>query len=251
MLRSLILPLLALVSGCVPFGVSGKVGYTRMKVGGELALTSGVGSQEAIEQSVDSAFGLGGGQGSPYLQGEVDFGAPVVKASVFWLSESGQGELADSFGGLVQGTTVDSTLDLAVAKISATYDFDLGLVKVSPGVMFDVFALDFRASEQALMSSEEIDDIAVVPMAFVRGEAGFGPVQAIAELGYLEYSGVDGNDGRFLDVEAMIEWYPLPLGHVFAGYRYININGEGDSESREFATDLQIAGWIVGGGIRF
>src|SRR5690606_36260358 len=84
--------------------------------------------------------------------------------------------------------------------------FDLGLVKVSPGILFDVFALDFSASEQALMSREEIDDIAFLPMAFLRGEAGLGPVTAIAELGYLEFSDLDGRDGQFLDFEAMLEW---------------------------------------------
>lgn len=251
MTRTLILLLLASFAGCVPFGVSGQVGYTQMKVGGELALTGGSGNQQAIDQSVDSAFGLGDQQGSPYFRGQLDFGAPVVTASVFWLRESGQGQLADSFGGLLQGTVVDSTLDLAVAKITASYDFDLGFVKLSPGVLFDVFALDFRASEQALMSSEEIDDIAFVPMAFLRGEAGIGPLTAVAELGYLEFSDLDGNDGKFLDFEAMIEWYPVPLGHVFAGYRFISIRGEGDTDSEDFATDLQIQGWVIGGGVRF
>lgn len=251
MFRTLLFSLLISLAGCVPFGVSGQVGYTQMKVGGELALTTSGGAQSAIEQGVDSAFGLGDGQGSPYLRAQVDLGAPVVSASVFWLRETGQGQLADTFGGLLQGTTVDSTLDLAVAKVTASYDFDLGLVKVSPGVLFDVFALDFQASEQALMSSESIDDIAFVPMAFLRGETGIGPVTAVAELGYLEFSDLDDNDGKFLDFEAMIEWYPLPLGHVFAGYRYISINGEGDADSGDFATDLQIQGWVIGGGVRF
>tara|TARA_R110002072_G_scaffold302499_1_gene485864 strand:- start:17152 stop:17928 length:777 start_codon:yes stop_codon:yes gene_type:complete len=251
MFRTLLVLLLASFAGCVPFGVSGQVGYTQMKVGGELALTTGSGALDAIEQGIDSAFGLGDGQGSPYLRGQMDFGAPVVSASIFWLRESGQGQLADSFGGLVQGTAVDSRLDLAVAKLTASYDFDLGLVKVSPGVLFDVFALDFQAREQSLMSSEEIDDIAFLPMAFLRAETGLGPVSAIAELGYLEFSDGDDNDGQFLDFEAMIEWYPLPLGHVFAGYRYIRINGEGDTGSGDFATDLQIQGWVIGGGVRF
>ncbi|MGK0205953.1 MAG: hypothetical protein ACI89X_002289 [Planctomycetota bacterium] len=251
MTRTLLLLLLASFAGCVPFGVSGQVGYTQMKVGGELALTSGTGNLQAIEQGVDSAFGLGDGQGSPYLRGQLDFGAPVVSASVFWLRETGQGQLADSFGGLLQGTVVESTLDLAVAKITASYDFDLGLVKVSPGVLFDVFALDFRAREQTLMSSEEIDDIAFLPMAFLRAETGLGPVNAVAELGYLEFSSIDGKHGQFLDFEAMVEWFPLPLGHIFAGYRYISTKGEGDTGSGDFATDLQIQGWVIGGGIRF
>lgn len=252
MMRTFILIFSCCLAGCVPISVSGQVGYTQMKVGGELALTTGTGDNaEAIDQGVDSAFGLGSGQGSPYLRAQVDLGAPVVTASVFWLRESGRGELAETFGGLSQGTAVESRLDLAVAKITAAYDFDLGLVKLSPGVLFDVFALDFSASEQTFLSREEISDVALVPMAFLRGEADLGPVTAVAEAGYLEFSNINNASGQFLDCEAMIEWSPLPMGHVFAGYRYISIRGEGDTGSGDFATNLQIQGWVIGGGVRF
>lgn len=252
MCRLLLSLLSVTLTACVPFGVSGHIGYAQMNVGGELALSSGSGSNAtAIDQGIESAFGLGAQQGSPYFRGEVDFGAPAVTASVFWLRESGQGQLADSFGGLAQGATVASRLDLTVAKIATSYDFDLGLVTLSPGLLFDVFALDFQASEQTFQSREEIDDIAFAPMLFLRGETGFGPINAVAEIGYLEFSGIQGRGGQFLDFEAMVEWSPVPLGHVFAGYRYISIRGQGDSGSGDFATDLQIQGWMLGGGFRF
>lgn len=249
-------PLLALLvvtmlSGCVPVGFTGQVGYARMKVGGDLALDNGGGSSPAIEQGVDSAFGLGDSQGSPYFRGQLDLGGPVFSGSIFWLRDEGQGQLQDAFGGLPAGTAVAGRLDLGVAKLSAVYDLDLGPLKVSPGVLFDVFALDFSARELTLGSREEIDDVVFVPMPFVRAEAGLGPVTAVGEVGYLEVSSLGDNEGRFLDFEAMLEIHPLPLGHVFVGYRYLGIDGSGDTGDEAFATDLQIQGWVVGGGIRF
>jgi hypothetical protein len=240
------------LASCTSYGATGQAGFAYMKVGGGLALDSGTGGSVAsIEQDIDSAFGLGDAQGSPYLRGQIDAGVPVLTASVFWLKESGQGQLDDPFGGLVTGTTVDTQLDLTVAKIAATFDFDLWLLKLSPGILFDVFAIDFDARESVLGSSEDIDEMVFVPMPFLRAEAGFGPVNATAEIGYIDVSGLDNSGGRFLDFEAMIEFYPLPLGHLFTGYRYIGIDANGDSGTESFATDLQIQGWVLGGGLRF
>lgn len=252
-IRSLLFVLLLVPAwtGCVPVGFSGQVGYARMKVGGDLALDNGGGATSAIEQGVDSAFGLGDSQGSPYFRGQLDLGGPVLTGSVFWLRDEGQGQLQDAFGGLPAGTAVEGRLDLGVAKLSAVYDLDLGLIKVSPGVLFDVFALDFTARELTLGSREEIDDVVFVPMPFVRAEAGLGPVTAIGEVGYLEVSSLGDNEGQFLDFEAMLEIHPIPLGHVFVGYRYVGIDGSGDTGDEAFATDLQIQGWVIGGGLRF
>jgi len=251
--RNLLLLLLAvpMLASCASYGLTGQVGYARMKVGGDLALDSSGGSSGAIEQDVESAFGLGDSQGSPYFRGQVDAGGPVFTGSLFWLREDGQGQLQDAFGGLPAGTAVASRLDLGVAKLSAVYDFDLGPIKLSPGVLFDVFALDFSARELTLGSSEEIDDVVFVPMPFVRAEGGLGPITAVGEIGYLEVSNLGDNEGQFLDIEATIEVHPIPLGHLFVGYRYLGIDGSGDTGDEAFATDLQIQGWVIGGGIRF
>lgn len=242
--------LLAMV-GCVPVEVASRLGYANTRVGGRLALDSGGGAAgSAVEQDIGSAFGLGDRRGSPFYRADVDFGGPVASASILWVRENGQGELDNSFGGLPQNTTVSTRLDVALAKLSAAYEFDLGLVTLAPGVLFDVYALDFSASEPS-GSREEIDDVVFVPMPFVRAEAEVGPVSGVVELAYLEIGSLGDNEGRFLDVEAMIEWRPLPLGHLFAGYRMLDIDASGDTGDESFAADLQIRGWTIGGGIRF
>ena len=109
-----LLPLLASAfSGCVPVGFSAQVGYASMNVGGDLALESG--GAAAIDQGIDSAFGLGDSQGSPYYRAQVDLGGPVLTGSMFWLREDGEGQLQDAFGSLSSGTAVESRLDLGVA----------------------------------------------------------------------------------------------------------------------------------------
>jgi hypothetical protein len=62
------------------------------------------------------------------------------------------------------------------------------------------------------MSSEEINDIALVSKASLRGEVGIGSQPVVTTPGDLEFSDLDDNDGKFLDFEVMIEWYPVLLG---------------------------------------
>jgi len=240
------------LASCSPIGWTVQAGYTQLEVGGDIALASGTGGTGgAPEQDVGTAFGLGDPRGSPYLRAQADLGAVVLTASGFEFRESGDGRLDSTFGGLPASTPVHTDLQLGCAKLSATYDFDLGLVKISPGLAIDVFDLDFRAEEQSLGNAEEIDEIVGVPMLLVRAEAGIGVVDVVAEIGYLETPRIDRNKGRFLDAELMVEGSVLPLLHVFAGYRYIAIDATGDTGTDSFGIDLQVRGFVVGGGLRF
>lgn len=242
----------SLGAGCVPLDVTAQAGYAHVQIDGDLALDDGQSSsQSSIQQGVDSAFGLGDGHGSPYLRAQVEAGGPVLTGSIFWLRDSGEGELNQSFGGLSANTRVASELDLAVGKVSLAYDFDLGVVRIAPGVMFDVFALDFTARELVLGSREEIDEVVFVPMPFVRAQADVGPVAAVAEFGYLDVAGLGDTDGTFYDVEAALEWTVAPMAHLFVGYRMIGIDGSGETDSERFSADLTIRGLTIGGGVRF
>jgi len=79
------------ISGCSSIGATGQVGYAVMEIGGDLALDTGGGPGASIEQSVDTAFGLGDAQGSPYFRGQLDASGPVFTGSIFWLEDSGSG----------------------------------------------------------------------------------------------------------------------------------------------------------------
>ncbi|HEX5050886.1 MAG TPA: hypothetical protein VFZ65_03860 [Planctomycetota bacterium] len=239
-----------LLAACAPVGVTAQAGYAQVALRGDIALTDDMGSG-GTRQDFDSAFGLGDERGSPFVRAQVDFGVPVLTASGFWLRESGSGVLDETFGGLPAATPVDSDLELTVGKFSCTADIDLGPVTVSPGLAVDVFDLYFRVREQALGNSEEIDDILALPMLFVRVEGRFGGLRLGADCGYLEIPDLDRNNGRFFDLEALAEWTVLSEASVFCGYRFIDLDAKGDTDTQSFAVDLQIRGWFVGGGLRF
>jgi len=240
------------LAGCVPVGMTVQAGYTQMEVGGDIALANGTGGTgNAPQQDVGTAFGLGDQRGSPYLRAQADLGTLVLTASAFHFRESGEGQLDASFGGLPAATPVATDLELGCAKLSATFDIDLGPVKVSPGLAMDVFLLDFRAQELALGNAEVIDEILGVPLLFVRAEAGIGVVDLVAELGYLQTPRIDGSKVRVLDAELMAECTVLPTLHLFGGYRFIDIDATGDTGTESYGIDLQVRGFMIGGGLRF
>ena len=113
-----------------------------MAVSGDIGLSSGIGGLPAsAHQDVDSAFGLGDSQGSPYGRAQLDLGVPVLTVSAFRFEEQGTGELSGSFGGIPASTSIESELSFTNIKASATFDIDLGPVKVAPGLAVDVFDL--------------------------------------------------------------------------------------------------------------
>lgn len=253
--RSLLLALCGLAattSACSIVGVTGQVGYTNMSVGGDMALASGLGGVPAsAHQDIGSAFGLGEGQGSPYLRGQIDLGVPVFTASGFQFQEAGSGVLNATFGGLSASTPVNASLEFTNVKLSSTFDFDLGLVKVSPGIALDLFDLRFKATETTLGNSEEINQLVPLPLLFVRAEADLLLCSLVGEVGYLQTPEINRNKGRCLDLEALLEWSVLPMVQVFAGYRHIDIDWHGESESDSFDVNLAVDGWMLGGGLRF
>lgn len=239
-------------AACSPVGATLQAGYTQMRVGGSFALADGTGGTgDAPLQDVGTAFGLGDDRGSPYVRAQLDLGGLVLGADAFLFEERGEGVLDASFGGLPATTPVAADLRFGCAKLSAVYDIDLGLVKVAPGLAMDVFDLDFRVEETSLGNAEEIDELVGVPLLFVRAEAGIGVVDLVGEIGYLETPRIDGAEGRFLDVEVLAECSVLPMLHLFGGYRLIDLDANGDTGSESYGIDLQVRGWVLGGGLRF
>lgn len=245
-LAATVFPLLA-ASACSSWSGTAEVGYARLAVRGDLALSD---TGSTSEQSVRSAFGLGDDRGAPYARGQLDVGALVVSGSVMSLHENGEGVLQSGFGGLVAGTPVASDLDVAVGKLAAAFDLRLGPVRVQPGLAMDVFDLDFTVRETVLGNREEIDELLGVPLLFVRGEVAAGDLLATAELGYLDVASA-GDGGRFLDAEARLQWTPVgPLSFAI-GYRHLGIDANGDTDAGQVGVDLVLSGWFVGGGLRF
>jgi hypothetical protein len=243
-------PWLLLASCTAPTAVAAHVGYARLAVDGDLALGSdGNGGGGSAAQDVGAAFGLGSELDSPYVRATADFGLPELIASGFWIRESGDGVLDSSFGGLPAGTPVSTSLELGHLKLAGALGYTLGPVTVAPGLLLDVFAIDFRASSSP-GNREEVDEVIGVPMPFVRVAAPVFGLAATIEAAYLELPGFVDGDGRFADVEALLEWRGESLQFA-AGYRLLTADAEGDSGADTVAIDLRVSGWFVGGGLRF
>lgn len=100
------------------------------------------------------------------------------------------------------------------------------------------------------IATEDVQLNGPLPLAFVRGEVDLGVVSAIAEVGYMEAK-IDQVSGSLLDVEAMLQYHPTPLLSVFAGYRGLNLQLDGQIDGDTIDADLTISGFILGGGVRF
>lgn len=242
---------LASLAACQSVDVQVDAGYTQVAVSGDIALAEGTqGTDGAPKQDVDSAFGLGDEQGSPYLRASCRTAGFSFAASGFMFEESGRGVLEANFGGLPAATPVTSDLEFACVKVSGTYDFDLGFMTLAPGLAMDVVDLEFRVQELALGNGEEIDEVVGVPMVFLRASGDLGVASLMGEIGYMEAE-IDSSGGSYLDAEVTLRVSPMRSVHFFGGYRFIDFDAEGDTGTDSFSVDLQVQGWVLGGGISF
>lgn len=248
----LLLPVALGSASCFQMQMTAQAGYTSMALDGDIALsnTSG-GVTSSINQDIPTALGLGSERGSPYARVQLDMGVPVLTLSGFTFEEDGQGTLQAQFGNIAANTQVDTHLEFANLKASYAFEIDVGPVSVAPGIAVDLFDLQMQVSDSLGVVTENVDVLAPVPMAFVRAEGDLGIVGAVAELGLIKVPKIQDVEGTFWDAELAVEVRPLPMLHLFAGYRQIHIDVDGISDNQSFAADLDISGWMIGGGIRF
>jgi hypothetical protein len=243
---------LLLLGSCAPLQFAGDAGYMQMAVDGELALdaTSGGGAGNLL-QDVDVAFGLGDDRGSPYGRLLFDLGVPVLSVSAFAFSERGQGTLQADFGAIAAGTDVATDLDLWSVKSALAFEIDLGRVQLSPGVAAEYLDIDMLVRDDLGLTTEDLELQAPVPLLFLRGELDLDGLGVVAEIGYVDVPEIDDVEGSLLDLEALLEARLGGHVHLFAGYRYLDLDLDGSVDGQDFAADLVLSGWILGGGVRF
>lgn len=241
-------PLLVLPS-CYSFEVTGQAAYAQLALDGDIGYRSGT-SGAAIGQDIESAFGLGDDQGVPYARVMVDTGVPVLAVSAFQFDESGTGVLNANFGDLSAGLAVNTDFEMTNAKASYAFQIDLGPVAIAPGIAVDYFDLSIDVQDVFGAQREQVDLAGPVPMLFVRGEVDLGIVAAVAEGGYMEID-IDDVTASLLDLEALLEVRPTDLLHLFVGYRYLNLQADGEIDGDTFDTDFTLSGFLIGGGVRF
>ncbi|MBL8722828.1 MAG: hypothetical protein JNK49_02220 [Planctomycetes bacterium] len=232
--------------GYAPLRLSGNFGYQENPTDGPRD-----GAPVSIRQDVESAFGLGDRQGSPYGRLALDLGSPVLSVSGFQFQDSGDGVLQADFGsGLAAGTPVYSELELVNVKAALAFDIALGPVALSPGLAVDYLGLDLAVEDVLGVRREQLDFQAPLPLPFLRGAVDLGLAKFTAELGYLELD-ISDVRAKVLDAEALLHVRPWRLLDLFVGYRYLQFAGRGEIDGKRADFDLNLGGFLVGGGIVF
>lgn len=241
--------IVAALPSCSAPGVAVQAGYARLQLDGDIGYAQGGGV--AFAQDIESAFGLGDAQGTPYGRAALDLGTPVFAVSGFLFEDEGTGQLQANFGDISATTPVRSTFDMGNVKGSFALEIPIGPVSISPGLAIDYFDLDISVADTFGALREEVAVAGPVPMAFVRAEASLWMFAVLAEVGYMEVNDIDGVDASLLDVEALVEIRPTALLHVFAGYRAMDLSIDGTIDDEDFDADVTLSGFVLGGGLRF
>lgn len=244
------LAVVVILPSCYQLEATALVGYTHMSVDGELGYVDGS-SGGGIQQDVESAFGLGDEQGTPYGRAMLDLGVPVLSVSGYRFEESGSGVLEANVGSnpiLIPGTPVNTEFELSNIKASVAFEIGLGPISVQPGIAVDWFDMHVQVRDTIGIASETLDLSGPVPLLFVRGEVDVGIVDGMIEVGYVE-ADVDEVDGSLLDIELLVQVRPVGMLTLFAGYQLLLLDANGEVDGDAYDADLQIGGFLIGGGL--
>lgn len=244
---------LALPACSTGLGIHVDAGYTELELTGDIGLSPTVGST-VLPQRIDvqDGFGLSEKMNSPY--GRIELQALIARLQVsgFQIDQTGRGTLAVQFGDIPVSTPVETTLDMTNIKAELLFDLiDIGPVRISPGIGVDYFDLQLSTRSLAVTTlRESIDAQAPVPMLFVQAELDLGVFDLVADVGGMK-ADVDDANGTAIDVEILARIRPLDHVEIFAGYRHIILDVEGKADGQDYLSDLQLSGFMVGGGIYF
>lgn len=122
--------------------------------------------------------------------------------------------------------TIKSDLEIALYDISYTYNFlnldDLPVrLQLGPELAVKIADAEvfFRNLNPDRSYTEKESALVPIPTLGLRGRAALSDFVGItARVGYMEYS-----NNHFLDAEAQVEFSPVPLLGIYAGYRYFDL----------------------------
>lgn len=255
MTRSVRLLSLVLVaaSGCAPTAIRGHAGAAFMQVQGQtgLANSSGTLSPGAVKNDFEDALDVGDRNASPYLRAEAEWSRHRVTFSGFQYDENGQSTLASDFGDIPAGTSVNSSLEFWNVKGAYSYDIiPVDVLRIAPGVEVAYSAYDFDVVARTSTAFESLQVDGLVPMVFLQGEVDLGVVAGVVDLAWID-ADLEDTDGTWWDIEAMVRVVPIERLELIAGYRFMQLDLEGNADGRDFDTDMQVSGLFFGGGVRF
>jgi outer membrane protein len=206
--------------------VSFKAGYISLNPDGIFAVNSGGIPGTKVDFDDDLNY-----DDSEELFAEIalNLGNFRLAAGYLPIDFSGEGNLNQTliFNGrsFLVNSKVSSSVDMDIYDLGLTWNIlnidDLP-VRVQLGPELSVKVVDANVSmvDHTTGLSESDSLTAPVPTIGARAKVGLSDwVALVGRVGYMEY---DGNS--FLDVDGQIEFSPIPLVGIFAGYRYLDLD---------------------------
>jgi outer membrane protein len=226
--------------------VSLKVGYLTLSPEGEFAVSNGT-----MGTRVDMEDDLGFDDSEDFMvEAAVQLGSFRLTAGYLPLGFSGSGNVDVTtpidFGGETFSGSVNSDVDIDLYDVGLTWyllNFDDLPVRLQVGPELSVKYVDADITMKSSVGSESESVSAPVPTIGLRGRVGLSDfLGLVGRVGYLEY-----DDNSFLDADVQLEFSPLPLVGLFAGYRYFDL----EVDEEDVFLDVTFDGPYGGAFIRF
>ncbi len=226
-----------------------KAGYLKLVPDGEVSVSA----DGLAGATLDLADDMGLDDSDDYfLEAALQLGSFRLFAAYLPISFSGDNVLTENvdFKGetFVLGSRVESKVNIDIYEAGLAWfliNVDDLPVRVQFGPEMSVKYIDAHVEMQAsVLDLDEFEDFGVpIPSLGARGKLAIADYLGVfGRVGYLKYNG-----SSFMDIDAQVEFSPLPLVGIFAGYRYLDI----DVDANDVIIDAAFAGPYVGALVRF
>ena len=185
------------------------------------------------------------------LEAALQLGSFRLSAAYLPISFSGNSILTNdtNFNGetFVANSHVKSNVDLDIYEAGLCWhlvNIDDLPTRIQLGPELAVKYIDAKIEIEDIIGTKESESVrAAVPTIGLRGRLAIGDsLGVVGRAGYLEY-----DNNAFLDIDVQVEYSPLPMVGIFAGYRYLDI----DIDKDDVMLNATFDGPYVGALIRF
>lgn len=202
-----------------------KLGYAVIDPDGRFAGEDG-GSGTEIDFDDDLGFDE---SDNIVAEGAFQLGRFRISAGYLPLEFSGNGTLTRDI--VFNGRTFSASTNVVSDVEIELYDFGLAFhildvddgpmrLQLGPEVAVKIADVEMSIRETSGGNQESVDGVVPVPTIGGRARIGFGDyLGVVGRMGYLEI-----DDNSFLDADVQVEFSPVPLVGIFAGYRYIDVD---------------------------
>lgn len=226
-----------------------KTGYLTLTPSGDFGVSADSASATILD--LENDLGVGDDDGY-FLDAGLQMGSFRLSTAYLPINFSGDAILTQdvSFNGktFVLGSRVKSDIKIDIYDAGLTWylvNLDDTPARIQFGPEVSVKYVDARVGMQnSALGLDESKSVGVpVPTVGARARVALADfLGVVGRVGYAEY---DGN--RFMDVDGQVEFSPVPMVGVFAGYRYLDVK----VDHKDLFIDATFAGPYAGALIRF